>query len=640
MDTFSPSKPTETTMKFLSRALLFILIYFLIIAGKAQNVFQIKSPGGKLSFTLRQKANAEDELVYTVRYNDLPVVAESQLGITFNGEDWQKHLTFAAGPVQLHDTIWMPVYGERDHVRDCYNEAVLSINREKGKSSNLQFAVRVYDSGIAFRYQFMGGSYLHITGESTEFNFPEGTKAWFTPRAQSLHQLLPLKNWPDESDRPLTLELSNGLFASLTEAEMVNYARTKFRLTPDKENSIQTFMYGAVDEIAPFHSPWRVILVADKAGELLANNDLILNLNPPCEIKNTSWIKPGKVMREITLSASGAKQLVDFAAAHHIKYIHFDAGWYGYENDEKADATTVTVDPRRNPHSDLNLPEAIRYAHSKGVGVFVYVNQRAAAAQLDTILPLYEKWGVFGVKLGFVQVGSHRWTTWLHDAVRKCAKYHLMVDIHDEYRPTGFSRTYPNLMTQEGIRGNEEMPDAVNNTILPFTRFLAGAADYTFCYYWRKDLGHPDRHIMNTSAHQLALPVVYYSPLQFMFWYDKPEDYKGEPEIAFWDALPTVWNDTRVINGEIGKYITVARRSNENWFVGCITNTDARELQVSLNFLIPEKKYEASLYFDDPKVQTRTHVGISTKKVDSKTVLNIKLPASGGEAILIKPLGD
>lgn len=239
-----------------------------------------------------------------------------------------------------------------------------------------------------------------------------------------------------------------------------------------------------------------------------------------------------------------------------------------------------------------------------------------------------------------MQVGSHRWTTWLHEAVKKCAKYHLMVDIHDEYRPTGFSRTYPNLMTQEGVRGNEEMPDAVNNTILPFTRFLAGAADYTFCYYWRKDLDHPDRHIMNTSAHQLALPVVYYSPLQFMFWYDKPEDYHGEPEIAFWDALPTVWNDTKVINGEIGKYITVARRSHENWFVGCITNTDARELQVSLDFLSPEKKYEATLYFDDPKVQTRTHVGISMEKVDSKTVLNIKLPASGGEAILIKPLGD
>lgn len=627
-------------MKFLSKLLLFIFSLFLGFAGKAQNDLKIQSPNGKISFSLQEKLAADGILVYAVRYNNRPVVEESQLGITFNGGNWQNHLSFSARPVQQHDTTWMPVYGERDHVRDQYNEVVISINRQNQKNSGLQLVVRAYNSGIAFRYQFTGGSYLHITGESTEFNFQDGAKAWFTPRAQSLHQLLPLKNWPDESDRPLTLELPNGLFVSLTEAEMVNYSRTKFRLNPEKENSIRTSMYGAVDEIAPFHSPWRVIMVAEKAGDLLANNDLILNLNPPCQIGNTSWIKPGKVMREVTLSASGANQLVDFAAAHHIKYIHFDAGWYGYENDEKADATTVTVDPRRNPHSDLNLQEAIRYAHSKGVGVFLYVNQRALAAQLDTILPLYEKWGVSGIKFGFVQVGSHRWTTWLHEAVKKCAKYHLMVDIHDEYRPTGFSRTYPNVMTQEGIRGNEEMPDAVNNTILPFTRFLAGAADYTFCYYYRKELGHPDRFIRNTAAHQLALPVVYYSPLQFMFWYDKPEDYRGEPEIAFWDALPTVWNDTKVINGEIGKYVTVARRSHENWFVGCITNTDARELQVPLDFLNPEKKYEATLYFDDPNVQTRTHVGISTKKVDSKTVLNIKLPASGGEAILIKPLGN
>jgi alpha-glucosidase len=213
-----------------------------------------------------------------------------------------------------------------------------------------------------------------------------------------------------------------------------------------------------------------------------------------------------------------------------------------------------------------------------------------------------------------------------------------MVDIHDEYRPTGFSRTYPNLMTQEGIRGNEEMPDATNNTILPFTRFVAGAADYTFCYFYRKDLGHPTRYIQNTSAHQLALPVIYYSPLQWMYWYDKPEDYQNEPELAFWDVLPTSWNDTKVIQGEIGKYITVARKNQSDWFVGSITNTEARELKVPLDFLEPGKKYEATLYFDDPNVSTRTHVGITKQKVDSKTVLNVKLQASGGQAILIKPI--
>lgn len=621
--------------------LLFIL-FFCALTTYAQSVLEIKSPNQKISFTLQHKMEAEDGLFYSIRYGNQAVVEWSKLGITCNGDPWNKQLVAVASATQLHDTTWTPVYGERDRIRDHYNESVVNITRENRKFPVLQLIVRAYDSGIAFRYKFAtnenGGPYLHITGESTEFNFQENTKAWFTARAQSLHQILPLKNWPDESDRPLTLELPNGLFACLAEAQMINFSRTKFKLNPNKENSILTSIYGDVDEIAPFAAPWRVVMVAEKAGDLLANNDLILNLNPSCQIADPSWIKPGKVMREVTLSTSGAKKLVDFAVARNIKYIHFDAGWYGFENDYQADATTVTVDPRRNPKGDLDLQEAIRYAKSKGIGVFVYVNQRALAAQLDTILPLYQKWGVAGIKFGFVQVGSHRWTTWLHEAVKKCAKYHLMVDIHDEYRPTGFSRTYPNLMTQEGIRGNEEMPDAVNNTVLPFTRFVAGAADYTFCYFYRKELGHPTRHIQNTSAHQLALPVIYYSPLQWMYWYDKPDDYQNEPELAFWDVLPTRWNDTKVLNGEIGKYITVARRNADKWFVGSITNTDARDLKVSLDFLEPGKKYEATLYFDDDQVATRTRVEISKQKVDAKTVMNIQLKASGGQAILIEPI--
>ena len=625
-------------MKNLTKTLIFCFLILLFLDAKAIMPFELKSPDQRISFSMKIEGSA----FYSINYKNQSVVEWSKLGISCNGDNWNKQLIINPGSVQLHDTTWTPVYGERNRIRDHYNESVITITRENRKFPVLQLIVRAYNSGIAFRYKFAtnenGGPYLHVTNESTEFNFQENTKAWFTARAQSLHQLLPMKNWPDESDRPLALELPNGLFACLAEAEMVNFSRTKFKLNPEKENSILTSICGDVDEIAPFASPWRVIMVAEKAGDLLANNDLILNLNPPCAIADPSWIKPGQVMREATLSTTGAKKLVDFAVARNIKYIHFDAGWYGFENDYLADATTVTVDPRRNSKGDLYLQEAINYAKSKGIGVFLYVNQRALAAQLDTILPLYQKWGVAGIKFGFVQVGSHRWTAWLHEAVKKCAKYHLMVDIHDEYRPTGFSRTYPNLMTQEGIRGNEEMPDAVNNTILPFTRFVAGAADYTFCYFYRKELGHATRHIQNTSTHQLALPVIYYSPLQWMYWYDKPEDYQNEPELAFWDVLPTTWNDTKIINGEIGKYITVARQNQENWFVGCITNTEARELKVPLDFLESGKKYEATLYFDDPNVATRTHVGISKQKVDSKTVLNINLQASGGQAILIEPV--
>lgn len=351
-------------------------------------------------------------------------------------------------------------------------------------------------------------------------------------------------------------------------------------------------------------------------------------------------------MREVTLSTAGAKKLVDFAVKRNLQYIHFDAGWYGYEYVSGSDAATVTVDPRRNPKGDFDLHEAIAYAKSKDIGVIVYVNQRALASQLDSILPLYKKLGIAGIKFGFVQVGSHRWTTWMHEAIKKCAEYGLVVDIHDEYRPTGFSRTYPNLMTQEGIRGNEEFPDATHNTILPFTRFIAGAGDYTICYY-RQDFGETTKDengvprgkfIKTTSAHQLALSVICYSPLQYMYWYDKPEDSQDEPELEFFDAVPTVWDDTKVISGEIGQFVTMARKSGDDWFIGTITNNDGRELKIPLDFLEKGKKFEATIYGDDPSVKTRTKVGIKKLKVDSSKVLDAKLMKSGGQAILIKPV--
>jgi alpha-glucosidase len=491
-----------------------------------------------------------------------------------------------------------------------------------------------------------GGPLIKITRESTEYRFPDSTKAWYTSFAQQEYQLLDLNKMVTESERPLTLELSNGLFACVGEAEMVNYSRTKFKALNGKPNTLTGVMYDNVEEIAPFASPWRWVMVAQTAGALLENNDLIQNLNPPNQITNSSWIKPGKVFREVTLSTTGAIKAIDFASKHQMQYILFDAGWYGYEYHDSSNARRVSVDPKRNPINDLNLQEVIAYGKSKGIGVILYVNQRALAKQLDSILPIYHAWGVAGVKFGFVHVGSFKWTTWMHEAVRKCAQYQLMVDIHDEYRPTGFSRTYPNLMTQEGILGNEGFPTATHNTILPFTRFIAGAADYTFCYY-RQDFkqagaienGVPrNKFIKTTAAHQLALAAIFYSPLQHMYWYDKPSDSQDEPELAFWDHIPTVWDQSKVLDGSIGKYIAMARRKGKNWFVGAITNNDARDLDVSLDFLQDGQEYEATIYKDDPTASIRTHIAIQKKKVNNKTILHVSLPASGGQAIELIPI--
>ncbi len=420
---------------------------------------------------------------------------------------------------------------------------------------------------------------------------------------------------------------------------MVNYARARLKTISGKPQSLETILASGVRETSPFSTPWRAVMVAERPGALLENNYLLLNLNPPNEIEHPWWIKPGKIIRETTLSTEGAKNLVDFAAAHGLDYIHFDAGWYGHEYYVASDATSITVDSLRNPKQDLDLHAAIQYAKRKGLGVTVYVNHRALERQLDEILPLYKSWGIDGIKYGFVHVGTHRWVTWLYDAVRRAAKYQLMVDVHDEFRPTGYSRTYPNLMTQEGISGNEEMPDAVHNTVLPFTRFVAGAADYTPAYFHRKELKEVNKFIKNTPAHQLALPVIYYSPWQFLYWYDVPSrDYQGEPELEFWAHCPTVWDDTKVLQGKIGEFAVVARQSGEEWYLGAITNTEARKLSVKLDFLQEGKKYVAHVYTDGgEKVKTRTHVQIDRYIVTASSVLEEKLEKSGGVAVRLVP---
>lgn len=626
------------------KKVLFLILSIGAIINLHAKEMKISSPDGKYQFTLNEESG---NLHYTLYWNNKEAIQHSLLGINANTE-WRDGLQIGEVTSTKRDTLWHPVYGERSTIRDQYNTSSIVITRQNSRDK-LILDVRAYNEGIAFRYRFPGGQYLKITDEYTEYTLPEGTKAYFTPRAQTSYEHLPLQGWPGESERPLLLTLPDGIYVCLAEAQVTDYVRTKFKLSADKKNAILSAMYGPVEEIAPYHTPWRVIMCADKPGEILEHNDLILNLNPPCQIKDPSWIKPGKVMREVTLTTEGGKALVDFAVKRKLQYIHFDAGWYGFEYDKASDATTVTLDPRRNPNTNaLNLKEVVDYAKQHGIGVILYVNQRALQQQLDEILPLYKSWGIAGIKFGFVQVGSQVWTKWMHEAVKKCADYGLMVDIHDEYRPTGFSRTYPNLMTQEGIRGNEEFPDATHNATLPFTRFVAGAADYTICYY-RQDFGRLNtdkdnygvprsKSIQTTPAHQLALAAIYYSPLQYMYWYDKPSDSQDEPELKFFDDIYTTWDDTKVLQGEVGQFISIARRKGEEWFVGSITNNEARTLPVSLDFLQEGKNYIAEIYTDgDKSIKTRTKVRVSTYRVNNKTKLHFNLKASGGAALRLIP---
>lgn len=639
---------------------LLCLLLSCIVTVHAQSILKetvqkLKSPDGVYEFTFYQKQikDNDKQMYYSLSYKGKSVVLESELGIlienqTFesalavpndNSKVWGENLKFSEVKRNSFDETWKPVYGENASIRNNYNEMTLLFRKgedskqeltdgyDKNKSYFMNVVVRAYNEGVAVRYHFpepTNGLFLHIVGEQTQFTMPEGTLAYYEPWAQGPYSLLPLKNWEGQSERPLTMKLTNGLTAVIAEAQMTDYARMKLSLNESKPNTLQATLYGSVDVIPAYSTPWRVIMAADKEIDLIANNTIILNLNPENQLKDVSWIKPGKAIRVSKLTQADAKKCVDFAVERGLQYIHLDAGWYGSEIKMTSDATTVSET------KDFNMPELAGYATSKGIGLWVYVNQRALVQQLDSILPLYKKWGIKGIKFGFVQVGNQRWTTWMHEAVKKCAEYGLMVDIHDEYRPTGFSRTYPNLMTQEGIRGNEEMPDADHNTILPFTRFLAGPADYTIAYY-RKD-------VKNTHAHQLALSVVYYSPIQFLYWYDQPSAYQGEPEIAFFDKVKTVWDETKTLNGEVGEYITVARKSGTDWFVGAITNKQARKITIPTSFLEKGKRYIVKSFQDDDTINTNTKVALKEQKIKGGEVLTFNLKASGGVALIISEL--
>lgn len=632
---------------FYSKKTILIVFLFVFISVEmlAQNAVlnqmfekKLSSPDKNYEFVIQQKQDLSgaNSLIYSLNFQNKQLILDSKLDIKLDNSasehalaiknvitgDWMDGLILREVKNTSIDTSWILPYGERKIIKEKYNELILIFEQKFLSNYKMDLQIRLYDEGLAFRYYFHDnptGIYYKITQENTEFTFPDNTMAWFEPWAQAPLTLKPLKDWISQTVCPLTLQLENGLYACLAEADMVDYVKLNLELSKTKKNTIKTALYESVDKVPYFSTPWRVVMAAGNPGKLIENNDLLLNLNEPSRIKNTSWIKPGKIVRDLSLTEKGAKDWIDFAAKHKLQYLLFDWKWYGPAFTFDSDASKLAI--------DLDLPEVICYAKEKGIGIWLYVNQQALLKQDKEIFPIYKKWGIAGIKYGFVEVGSHRWTTWLHESVQRAADNGLMVNIHDEFRLTGEQRTWPNILTVEGIRGNEEMPDATHNTILPFTRGIAGAGDYTVCYY-------TDR-IKTTHAHQLALSVVMYSPLQTLFWYDTATSYKGEPEIEFFDNVPTVWDDTKILNGEIGKYITTARRSGNEWFLGCITNNDSRALEIDFDFLDSNKKYNARLYTDDSKIKTRTKVALKDIWVKKDSKLKLNLMASGGAAIWI-----
>jgi alpha-glucosidase len=622
----------EETMKRLSSSAALCAIVVLLPSVSASGQRRVISPDGHLALVF--DLDSEGRPVYSVDYNGRSIVAPSSLGLDLDpAPDLEGGFAVVDAQRRSCRRTWRPVCGQWATIDDHFNELVATLEEQGPPRRRLVLTFRAYDEGVALCYTIPGQggvSDLTIAAERTQFRFAGDHTAYAVYSAQGRYTGVRLSQVRNNCERPLTLEIDDDLFVVVGEARLVDYAR--MRLSPIKGDShaLVSSLSGEVKGEAPLTTPWRTILVGRSPGQLLERSYLTLNLNEPCAIEDTSWIKPGKVIREVTLTTEGGKACVDFAVAHNLQYVEYDAGWYGHEYSDGSDATTISVDPKRSP-GPLDLHAVIDYAARRGIGIIVYVNRRALERQLDEILPLYESWGIKGVKYGFVQVGSQRWTRWLHEAVRKAARHHLMVDVHDEYRPTGYSRTYPNLMTQEGIGGDETRPTNEQTLTILFTRMLAGAGDNTICYY--------NSRVEENACHayQLAKAVCFYSPWQFLFWYDRPSAYQGEPEIEFYEHCPTVWDDTLVLHGRIGQYAVIARRSGDEWFVGCMNGPQARELPIPLDFLEPITRYTAHIYSHDASVPTRTHVRIERLAVTARDTLTAKLTTNGGQAIRIVP---
>lgn len=605
----------------------------------------LDSPDGYIRMMLY--VDEESALKYDLLYRDSIILKAGSLGL----EEARlgklgAAVKIASFELTSRDETWSPVYGERSRIRDHFKGVKISLYNVENGEHEMNLDVRAYNEGIAFRYEVPFRGDYRIIKEISSFPFTHEVYGWASRHAQGPISKVKLSSINEASERPLLVEVTKDTYAALGEAALVDYARMKFIADVQRDHCLLSVFFSEVQGSGTLLTPWRFVMLGASPAEILENNDFILNLNAPKQIDDPSWIRPGKVIREVTLTTTGGKACVDFAEKYDLQYVEFDAGWYGNEYEDTSDATTVTVDPNRSP-GPLDLQEVIDYAHSRDIGIILYVNRRALEKQLDEILPLLKSWGVAGLKYGFVNVGSQQWTSWLHEAVRKAAAHELMVDIHDEYRPTGYSRTYPNLMTQEGIRGDEESPpnEMVINTL--FTRMIAGAGDHTNCYF--ADRVHKT---MGSHASQMAKVICIYSPWQFLFWYDRPMGSPGKkggaggaegsiPEIQdleFYRQLPTVWEDTRVLDGYPGSHALIARRSGDRWFVGALNGTEEREFTFTLDFLEEGVDYSAEIYSDDASLETRTKVRMESLDVNSETEVLRRILKRNGFAMIISPV--
>jgi alpha-glucosidase len=663
----------------------------LTTAAAAQPALRVASPDGKNVVTVSVR---QGTLWYSVDRQGKPLLLPSRLGFDFRGApplgDSVRIVDSARTKV---DESWTQPWGEVARVRDQHNE--LRVTAEETTSRHRRFVVafRAFDDGVGFRYELPeqpGLTDFEIMDERTEFTFAQNARAWWIPsnkprldRSEFLYAASPLSTL-DSIQTPVTLELGDGHTAVVIhEADLVDYPRMFLAGRGMENNSLRAALAPMADGVkargrTPFQTPWRTIQVASSVKEL-APSLLGLKLNPPSAISNTSWIKPMKYVgiwwgmhMNIWTWSSGpkhgattenTKRYIDFAAKNGFGGVLVEGWNIGWDGDWVANRNAFSF---TKPYPDYDLPGVAAYAKQKGVKLIAHNETSGGLAnyerQLDSAYTLYRSLGVDAIKTGYVtdtMGGNHSHYSQVavrhhRKVIETAAKYGIMVDVHEPIHDTGERRTYPNMMSREGARGQEYNAwsgDGGNppehETILFFTRLLSGPMDFTpgiFDIQETRGTGRPRRldesRVRTTLAKQLALYVVLYSPVQMAA--DLIENYEGQPAFKFIKDVAVDWDTTRVIEGKIGDYVVVARRERnaQSWYIGAITDEEGRTFDVPLTFLSPGKKYVAEIYADGPGANWATNplpVAISSKPVDSTSRLRMVLAPGGGQAVRIRP---
>lgn len=595
-----------------------IFVLTAILAKAAYNWQIVLSPDSNLQFIF----DYSDEFVYTVERGNSTIISSSSLGIVLggttsvtltNGVLLSSKIDSYEGKIQTH-------LGERSEWNDEYNNANFRFTNDY--IDTFEIEIRVYNEGFAFRYVIENEENITLSSDNSTINFSgldltfyseSGYETGYTQRSStsSFSTLTPMFAYNDT------------IAVTVNEAANTMFSKAKISVS----NSVVSFSQSSGTITSDLITPWRYVVVADNPNEMIEGKYIMYSLNVD-EGLDDSWIIPGKVFRSLEGSTyfytDSVKASIDFASLMNFEYVLLDAGWYGlgYSYESSADSNPFeTVE-------DLDIETAVDYADENNVGLILYVNNTAwNNYDNDAIFDTYSAWGVKGIKMGYMQYTTASGMKKFYANVERAYDHEMFLNIHDAVRPTGVERTWPNLLTTEGIRGNENFPSSEHNMLLPYTRFMTGAADYTICYagYPTDQIASKVAAMTQTKGHQMALSVIYFSPLQHVLWYGKHWWYETLPdEIAFFRDLVTVWDDFEVLAGAPGSHFAIARRSDDKWFVAAAT-VDERNLSLPLDFL-SATDYSATVYEDDGN----SGVKISTiKDISSASTLDFPLLAGG-----------